>query len=72
MEQGLKLQLMTRKAYQEKETYFTQADTVWDLYNAFTYVITHNEKIQESGRISRFDRLNALFNQGFGQEAQAS
>lgn len=72
VEQGLKLQLMTRKAYQEKETYFTQADTVWDLYNAFTYVITHNEKIQESGRISRFDRLNALFNQGFGQEAQAS
>ncbi len=72
VDQGLKLQLMTRRAYQENERYFTDADTVWDLYNAFTYVVTHNNKVLESGKISRFDRLNALFNHTFNREAQAS
>ena len=69
VDDGFKLQLMSRRSYQENESYFTGADTVWDLYNSFTYVITHANKVRESGKINRFDRLNGLFNHTFNQKA---
>lgn len=65
VEQGFALQLMTKKSYQENVAYFDGADTVWDLYNAFTYVITHSKRARESGKLTRFDRLNALFSNEF-------
>lgn len=68
-EEGIKLQIMTKTHYEEAKTYFNGADTVWDLYNAFTYVITHNNKVKESGKLTRFDRVNALFNNELKQIA---
>lgn len=68
VEEGVKLQLMSKRSYTENQDYFDRADTVWDIYNAFTYVITHSNKILESGKISRFDRLNGLFNHVFAEQ----
>lgn len=41
-------------------------ETVWDLYNAITHMITHSpRKTQTSGKINRYDRLNAVFSTRF-------
>ena len=71
VEDGFRLQLMTRRAYQDNTHYFEQAETVWDLYNAFTYVVTHSTRVQETGKVTRFDRLNNLFNHRFAEAVTA-
>ena len=68
IEHTMKLQIVSKRAYSENTEYFTGAETVWDLYNAATYVITHSTKIQESGKLNRFDRLNILFNHTFSKK----
>ena len=71
VEDGRRLQLLSMRSYNENKDYFERADTVWDLYNAFTYVITHSTRTQESGRLTRFDRLNGLFNHTFNSDLVA-
>lgn len=58
---GKRMQVLTDKAYEENESYFSGSETVWDLYNAVTYVVSHNKRIQESSRINRFNKVNDLF-----------
>lgn len=41
---------------------FAACENLWDIYNAFTYVIGNTRrKIQETSKLSRMDRLNILF-----------
>ena len=55
--------LSGRRAMEEHATRFTSCETLWDLYNAFTYVITHaSNRLQETSRLNRFDRLNIMIN----------
>jgi hypothetical protein len=62
---GKHLQLVTDRHLKDAAPYFDYSETVWDLFNAFTYVITHNGRVQESGKLNRYDRLNGLFNHVF-------
>jgi len=55
--------IASRRAIKDNLDRFRCAETVWDIYNAFTYVITHqSRRLQESSRLSRFDRLNMMIN----------
>jgi len=59
---GIKLQLFPKRFVEKNIHRFNNAETVWDLYNAFTYVVTHGSvRMQQSGKLNRFDRVNRLF-----------
>jgi hypothetical protein len=46
---------------EKEKVRFQSATTVWDIYNAFTYVIGNSSRrIQETSRLNRLDRLNIM------------
>jgi hypothetical protein len=52
--------------YTANEERFRKSETVWDLYNASTYLSTHgSSRIQQSGKIRRFDGINRIFMEEF-------
>lgn len=62
VEQAFKLNIISKKAYNDSIVEFSRVNTFWDLFNAFTYAITHNSsRVQDSAKYNRLDRLNALF-----------
>lgn len=47
------------------------AETAWDLYNAFTYGISHKTKLNnKTSEIVRQDKLNRLFKEAFVERAE--
>ena len=61
-EEAINYGITNKRMYEKEKARFDLAETVWDAYNALTYVITHStRRIQETSRLNRFDRLNLLF-----------
>ena len=57
---------------QEVKNQIASAETAWDLYNAYTYGITHKTKLSnKTSEIVRQDRLNNLFKQAFVEREPA-
>lgn len=61
IDQALAMQIVSKQAFDQNKHEYRAATTMWALYNAFTYSITHQFRGQESGRLSRLDRLNTVF-----------
>lgn len=62
VEQGRVLGILPKRYYEQEAQRFDASETVWDLYNAFTYVNSNVAKrTKTSGRLNRMDRINAVF-----------
>lgn len=62
LESAARLKLVSKRSFDKSRHDFDQSKTVWDLYNAFTYAITHaSSRVQQTGRLNRYDRLNLVF-----------
>jgi len=61
IEQAMSLQVVSKKSMVVNQAEYDSSTTMWALYNAFTYSITHQFRGQESGRLQRLDRLNSVF-----------
>lgn len=62
VESANRLHLVSKRSFDSLRWHFDQAKTAWDLYNAFTYAITHgSNRVQQTGRLNRYDRLNLVF-----------
>jgi hypothetical protein len=71
--QSQKFQIVGQKMLKKFNDEFEQSKTYWDLYNAYTRVLTHEMgRVQESAKIERFGKLNTIFSHALkGEFARA-
>jgi hypothetical protein len=48
--------------FKREESRFQRSNTLWDSYNAATYVISHSStRLKQSGQIKKLDALNVVY-----------
>lgn len=73
IEDGGKIGILPRRYFERERSRFESSETAWDLYNSFTYVASHSSnRTQYSGKLTRYDRLNVLFENALNAQVSAA